>query len=262
MKILLTNDDGYQAIGIRTLAEELSKTHEIYLVAPDTERSGASQSATYFSQDLTVTKQDIPGVKEAYSVSGTPADCAYVGVNFLLKEKMDLVISGINKGWNVSKDCFYSGTVGAAREAIFMGVASIAVSLGVKNELGRKLAVKMVEDLIPVYMNDENRFNYILNINVPNLDISDCKGIMVTEFEPEWKYINTSEKTEIDENKFKIRITGTQMHGNILTDSIQGDASACHNGYVSVTPLSLNMHAGDYQKSLEAHINTKFENKK
>ena len=92
MKILLTNDDGYQAIGIRTLAKELSKTHEIYLVAPDTERSGASQSATYFSQDLTVTKQDIPGVKEAYSTSGTPADCAYVGINFLLKEKMDILM--------------------------------------------------------------------------------------------------------------------------------------------------------------------------
>ncbi len=260
MKILLTNDDGITAVGIQTLAKRLCKNHEIYIIAPESQRSGASHSASYFSSSLMVKKYEYPNVKKAYSVSGTPADCVYVGMNFLLEEKIDLVISGINHGWNVSRDCFYSGTIGAAREALFLGIPAIAISLNSRKEDGFPLASKVVENLIPVYMNDSNKLNYIFNVNVPYVKEEDLKGIKVIGLEPDWKYINDCKKEVIDENNFKITVTGKKMHGNILIDEIVGDASACYNGYVSITPLSLNMYAGDYLEELQALMNT--ENKK
>ncbi len=260
MKILLVNDDGINAKGIRTLAEELSKEHEIYIVAPDSEKSGASQSATYFSKELTITKiEDIPNIVEAYSVSGTPADCSYVALNYLLKDKIDIVISGINHGWNLSLDCYYSGTIGAAREALFMGIPAIATSLGSKDEEGFKVAAKIVKNLIPVYMNDSNKLNYVMNINVPYVKGQKLKGIKVIGFEKEWKYKNDIIKTTIDENKFKLRFSGKEMHGNILSDEIVGDASLCHNGYASVTPLSLNMDAKEYHSELESLLNSEYK---
>lgn len=257
MKILLTNDDGIEATGIQTLAKRLCEKHDIYIVAPDTQRSGASHGASYFSSSLIATEYTFPKVKRAYALSGTPADCVYVGTNFLLEEKMDLVISGINHGWNVSRDCFYSGTVGAAREAIFLGIPAIAISLNSRKEDGFPLASKVCEKLIPIYMKDKNKLNYIFNVNVPYVEEKDLKGMKIIGLEPNWKYINDCKKTKIEENKFKINVTGMKMHGNILTDEIVGDASACYNGYVSLTPLSINMQAGSsYIDELEALMNT------
>lgn len=240
MKILLVNDDGIHGEGILALCKELSKHHEIYIVAPETQMSGGSQSATYFHSELQVKKYDIDGAKEAYSVTGTPADCVYVGINCLLRTKIDLVISGINQGWNVSRDTFYSGTVGAAREALFLGIPAIASSLGSYDVPEFDVAAKIVHKLIPLYMDDPERKKYILNVNIPLLKEEEIKGYKVISSEPEWQYLNDFELYPTEEG-YSVNVIGKGTHGNIIGNKITGDASACYNGYVSITPLAIEM---------------------
>ena len=124
MRILLSNDDGYQARGLRTLAEGLAELAEVTIVAPDRNRSGASNSLT-LDAPLRV-EQAEPNV---YYVNGTPTDCVHVAITGLLADEPDMVISGINHGANLGDDVIYSGTVAAAMEGRFLGLPALAVSL-------------------------------------------------------------------------------------------------------------------------------------
>lgn len=131
MKILITNDDGIDASGLRKLAEIVVKlSDEVYVVAPSGQRSAVSHSITV-GKALRVRQVPFPvGVKAAYSCSGMPADCVKAAVHAILQERPDVVISGINKGYNMGYDTVYSGTVAAAREAVYQGIKGIAVSAG------------------------------------------------------------------------------------------------------------------------------------
>lgn len=239
MKILLCNDDGINAPGIRCLAKQLCKNNEVYIVAPENQMSGASHSATYFHHSLNIKEYDIKGVKCAYSVEGTPVDCVYTGLKFLVKDKIDLVISGINQGWNVALDNFYSGTVGAAREGLFLGVPAIAASLGSYTEAKFDVASKIVESLIPKYLSDKNCKEYILNVNIPLLEEDKIKGFKVIGSEPNYQY-NDNFKLNKSDDGYILDIISNEGH-RVKDDVIRGDASACKNGYVSITPLTLNM---------------------
>ena len=129
MNILLTNDDGYKSPGIWALANRLKEKHNIYIVAPDGERSGASHSASFFAALSYVYHGNVDGV-EVYSLSGTPADCVVFSVRYLLKDvKFDCVLSGINDVLNVGSDIMFSGTFGAAQEATYQGIKGVAISL-------------------------------------------------------------------------------------------------------------------------------------
>src|SRR5215510_118340 len=127
--ILLTNDDGVHAPGIKALAARLSSQGTVYVVAPDREVSACGQSLT-LKHPLRAEKIE----ERVYSVDGTPADCVNLALVKLLPRRPDLVVSGINRGANLGEDVFYSGTVGGAREGTFFGVPSIAVSLTAKHE--------------------------------------------------------------------------------------------------------------------------------
>ena len=124
MRILLSNDDGYQARGLRTLAEHLKPIAEVVVVAPDRNRSGASNSLT-LETPLRVERVD----DNLYYVNGTPTDCVHIAITGLLEQEPDVLISGINNGANLGDDVLYSGTVAAAMEGRFLGIPSIAVSL-------------------------------------------------------------------------------------------------------------------------------------
>ncbi len=163
-KILLTNDDGYQARGLRAMARELAAHADVSIVAPSWERSGAAQSLTL--------RQPIvchPILENEWAVDGTPADCVIVALHKLLKEPPDLVISGINHVANLGENVYYSGTVGAAREAVIHHVPALAVSLcskkadadfGPSAHLSRQLAELVLgEGLQP---------QVVLNVNVPD----------------------------------------------------------------------------------------------
>lgn len=252
MKILLTNDDSIHGKGLLDLADYLKDKHEVYIVAPESQMSGASHSATYFHHSLKVKKYDIKGVKEAYSVEGTPVDCVYAGLKYLVKDKVDLVISGINQGWNVSLDVFYSGTVGGAREALFLGVPAIAASLGSYTEAKFDVACKIVDSLIPKYLNDPKCKEYILNVNIPLLKEDEIKGLKVIGSEPNYQYNDLFKLNKTDDG-YMLDIISNEGH-RVEDNVIRGDASACKNGYVSITPLTLNTDDLSRMKDLEVRF--------
>lgn len=177
MKILITNDDGINAPGIIRLAKVAKKYGEVWIVAPDSQRSGASHSIN-LHVPITVTKVSFPveGV-EAYQTSGTPADCARVGILSIVPDKPDLVLSGINYGHNAGSDVMYSGTVGAAMEAMFQGIAAIAISEG-GCPGGDVVTEEYLEEILDEYVNRGYVEDEIININFPACDLSEVKGIL------------------------------------------------------------------------------------
>ena len=175
MRILISNDDGYQAQGIRLLADSLKELAEVTVVAPDRNCSGASNSLT-LERPLRV-EQAEPNV---YFVNGTPADCVHLAITGLLDDEPDMVISGVNHGANLGDDVLYSGTVAAAMEGRFLGLAAIAVSLA--GERGRhfETAVAITQRLVRHMLQNPLPRETILNINVPDCPIEELTGIQTT----------------------------------------------------------------------------------
>lgn len=177
MRILITNDDGFYAEGIRQLKDALKDDNDVYMVAPDRERSGTSHSLT-LDFPLRINKK---GDKD-YSVDGTPTDCVLVAVHgFMAHNLPDLIISGINHGPNMGEDITYSGTVAAAFEGTILGIRSISISLVGKENLIFDSARIFIRGFVTT-MKDFNLLpGTILNINVPNLLPSEIKGIAITK---------------------------------------------------------------------------------
>jgi len=176
MKILVSNDDGYQATGIRVLAAGLKEIAEVMVVAPDRNRSGASNSLTLDSPVRAYTAED-----GFTSVDGTPTDCVHLAITGLLQDEPDMVVSGINHGANMGDDVLYSGTVAAAMEGRFLGLPAIAVSL-VCNENPHyfETAARVTREVILRLQQQPLPGDTILNINVPDLPYDSLTGMEVT----------------------------------------------------------------------------------
>ena len=179
MKILLSNDDGVFATGIRALAAELSKKNEIYVSAPDSERSAVSRAMTLFSP-IRARKTTIKGLPDisAYAVSGTPVDCVRLALGNLFP-KPDLVVSGINHGPNLGTDVLYSGTVAAAHEAALLGYQSIAISCRSYDAENVETAARVAAIAVEYVSAHPMAFGTLLNVNVPNLTFEELKGVKV-----------------------------------------------------------------------------------
>lgn len=175
MRFLLSNDDGYQAVGISLLAEAIATLGEIDVVAPDRDKSGASNSLTLDSP-LRV-NQDSRGF---HYVNGTPTDCVHLAITGLLEHEPDIVISGINNGTNMGDDVLYSGTVAAAMEARYLGCPAIAVSLAGQNPENYQTAVKYVLEIINSINQSDIDKDMLLNINVPDVPYEKVTGVEVT----------------------------------------------------------------------------------
>ena len=196
MRILLSNDDGYFSPGIARLAEELAGVAEITVVAPERDRSGASNSLT-LDRPLSV-KRSANGFM---FVNGTPTDCVHLAVTGLLDHLPDMVVSGINLGANMGDDTIYSGTVAAATEGYLLGIPSIAVSLASKAgrhfDTAARVTREMVERLRRVPMSGP----VLLNLNVPDLDYDNLRGFEITRLgkrhkaEPVIKEVNPRQET-------------------------------------------------------------------
>jgi 5'-nucleotidase len=175
MKILLSNDDGYQAPGLRILAEQLSAVGDIVVVAPDQDRSGASNSLTLVNPLRARTMEN-----GFIRVDGTPTDCVHLAITGLLDEEPDLVVSGINAGPNMGDDVLYSGTVAAATEGRFLGFPAIAISMNSHDpqyfETGARIAAELVNRLQAFPLSE----NVILNVNVPDIPYERLRGICST----------------------------------------------------------------------------------
>ncbi len=233
MKLLLSNDDGVFASGIRVLAETLSKTHEIFVSAPDAERSGVSRSMTLF-EPLRAKPTKIEGLPElpAYAVSGTPVDCVRLALGNLFSAP-DIVVSGINLGPNLGTDVLYSGTVAAAHEAALLGYQAIAVSsLSYKGEF-LETAARVAEIAVDYISEHPMDFGTLLNINVPGIPYEELKGIKVTS-----TCIQQYELEFIEREDPLGRKYYWPPHGRTsCSDGMDVDDRWAREGYVTVTPL-------------------------
>jgi 5'-nucleotidase len=178
MRVLVSNDDGVDAPGIRVLADGLRAAgHEVIVVAPDRDRSGASNSLT-LDQPLRI-KQLGDGI---WSVAGTPTDCVHLALTGLLEREPDIVVSGINNFANMGDDVIYSGTVAAAMEGRFLGLPAIAMSLATGDHLGRHFdtAARAAREIMARLLVDPLPADTILNVNVPDRPWQELRGFEVT----------------------------------------------------------------------------------
>jgi len=228
LKILLTNDDGYSAKGIRLLFNTLTELgFDTYLVAPETEKSGASHSITLF-KDLIAKKVD----DKIYSVSGTPADCVIYAIH-QVADDFDLVVSGINAGQNMGEDIFYSGTVAAATEACFLGYPALAFSMCAYEDQIYETGVEIVVRIISLGLHKQLKKNELLNINIPNVPHDEIKGFKVTKI-GERRYKNFIHIKDQTENRSVYRVGGDIPE---YVDDDQSDFHAISHNYVSITHL-------------------------
>jgi len=175
MRILISNDDGVMAPGIRALASALSSIADIDVIAPDRNRSGASNSLT-LAQPLRVRQLD----NGYYSVEGTPTDCVHLALTGYFDTVADIVVSGINDGANLGDDILYSGTVAAAMEGRFLGLPAIAISMVGSNIKHYETAAVIARHLVLKLQSHSLPSQTILNVNVPDLPVHEIKGLVVT----------------------------------------------------------------------------------
>ena len=175
MKVLLTNDDGYDAENIKSLCKELSKNHEVWIVAPKNNCSGMSAAISYLNE-IEVTKLE----DKIYAVDGTPADCSYLGLLSIVDFEFDIVISGINHGANIGNDVLYSGTVGAAIGGRNLKYPPIAISVASYNAKDINFISKKSVELIEKLISSNAFVGKVININFPDINQNEFKGVLAT----------------------------------------------------------------------------------
>ena len=236
MNILLCNDDGIESKGLLTLAEVLSDVADIYVVAPEGERSSYSHHLSIRGR-VRYEERKLPFAKKAFALWGTPADCAHLGLKFLIDEKIDLVISGINRGVNASTDIIYSGTIAAAREAYIYHVPAMALSRDGFESTDYYAAAKYGKLIALKYMNAKDNADYFLNVNVPDLCEDQIKGICICDRVGRMIY-HDSYSQEKEDGKDYIRINPSVVEFEGDRDDLRIDMTAVRNGYVAVSPMS------------------------
>jgi len=238
--ILVTNDDGFFSKGIQTLAEVLQELGEVYIVAPDRDRSAVSHALTMHRP----LKVDL--IKEkCFSVNGTPTDCVVVGVKKLLPREPDLLVSGINKGANLGEDVTYSGTVSAAIEGTILNVPSFAISLVGERPFRYETASYFALRIAKFVLEKKLPTDTLLNVNVPNKALQEINGIKVTK-QGKRSYENSIHEIYSPWGEKQYWIGG----GIVSWQKMEGtDIQAIMENYVSVTPLHIdltNYQALDY----------------
>jgi 5'-nucleotidase len=234
LKILVSNDDGFRAEGIRRLREALATLAEVTVVAPDRNRSGASNSLT-LDVPLRVYEAE-PGV---YFVPGTPTDCVHLAISGLFDYSHDMVVSGVNDGANLGDDVLYSGTVAAAIEGRFLGLSTIAVSLNTSAGSGRNFdaAAEIARRLVAQVLRKPLERALILNVNVPDRPLAQIRGFRTTRL----GFRHPSEPVVPAEDPhgrpvYWVGPAGPQQEAGPGTDF-----HAVAEGYVSVTPLQIDL---------------------
>jgi 5'-nucleotidase len=234
MKILISNDDGYRAEGLRALTLALTPLADVTVVAPDRNRSGASNSLT-----LDVPLRVFPFDKDRYLVvNGTPTDCVHLAVSGLFDHEHDMVVSGINDGANLGDDVLYSGTVAAAVEGRFLGLSAIAVSLVIQQNSGQhfETAARVAAELVMRIQRSPLQ-STILNVNVPDLPYEQLKGYRATRLGARHR----SERLVRSEDPRGRPVYWIGPAG-VGQDAGPGtDFHAVASGYVSVTPLQVDL---------------------
>jgi 5'/3'-nucleotidase len=231
MHFLLSNDDGYQAPGLSALAESLADLGKVTVVAPDRDRSGASNSLT-LDAPLYV-NQDNRGF---HYVNGTPTDCVHLAITGLLDEEPDMVISGINSGANLGDDVIYSGTVAAAMEGRFLGCPAIAFSLAGERPFNYDSSVNIANKIIKSLM-QQSLDDVLLNVNIPDLEYDQIKGFAMTR-------LGNRHKSEPAQKAYDPRGREVYWVGPVGAEQDAGEGTDFHairSDQVSVTPLQIDL---------------------
>ncbi len=236
MRILVSNDDGYLAPGIVELAQALEVFGEVIVVAPEQNRSGASNSLT-LDRPVAVHR----AANGFYYVGGTPTDCVHIALTGLFKEPFDLVVSGINNGANMGDDTIYSGTVAAAMEGFLFGVSSIALSTGDKDSPFLADAARVACDIVRRHALHPLPGTVLLNVNIPNRAYDQIRGTLCTRLgkrhqsEPVFETSNPR-----GQKMYWIGAAGSARDAGPGTDF-----HALANGSVSITPLQIDLTHGE-----------------
>lgn len=232
MRILLSNDDGYFAPGLEQLAQAMATLGEVTVVAPERDRSGASNSLT-LDRPLTVRRSP----NGFLQVNGTPTDCVHLAVTGLLEELPHIIVSGINHGANMGDDTIYSGTVAAATEGFLLGIPSFAISLASKPGKNFDTAARVAVELVERYLRKPNPTAWLLNVNVPDVEHDELAGMKITRLGRRHKAEDIIKTVNPrGETVYWVGAAGPAADAGDGTDF---DAVA--KGYVSVTPLQMDL---------------------
>jgi 5'-nucleotidase len=250
--IFVTNDDGIEAPGLKTLVEVLGSLDEVYVVAPDRERSAIGMAIT-LHRPLRATQV----ADHAFSVDGTPVDCVDLAISTLLPKRPKLLVSGINQGQNIGSDIHFSGTIAAAKKGTFLGIPSIAVSLALEQaqeptpamhyETAAAIVCRIAKQVIASGMPDQ----ILLNINVPNYPLSQIKGIEMTRQDLGTYSANAIKRLD-QRGRLYYWIGGERAQIDQGEDT---DLHAIRNQRVSITPVQLDFTAHDLIEPLTAWLN-------
>lgn len=232
MRILISNDDGYFAPGIDILAKALADIADVTVVAPEQDRSGASNSLT-LDRPLSLRR----AANGFFYVNGTPTDCVHLAVTGMLDEMPDMVVSGINNGANMGDDTIYSGTVAAATEGYLLGVPAIAISLASKTATHFETAARIARQLVERFQQQALGEPALLNVNVPDVPYEALQGMAITRLgkrhkaEPVVKAL-----TPRGETVYWVGAAGAAQDAGEGTDF-----HAVRNNQVSITPLQIDL---------------------
>jgi 5'-nucleotidase len=232
MHFLLSNDDGYQAPGLSALAEALKAFGEVTVVAPDRDRSGASNSLT-LSRPLRINKAS----NGFYYVDGTPTDCVHLGITGVMQDEPDMVIAGINHGPNLGDDILYSGTVAAAMEGRFLGYPAVAISFGSSQMEHLSTAARVVRRIVNGMICNPLPGDTILNINIPDVRYDRLMGFKATRL----GYRHKSEPAIKSHDPGGAPIYWVGPPGAAQDAGEGTDFDALRNHAVSVTPLKVDL---------------------
>ena len=247
MKILLTNDDGYQAPNIQNLFRKLSENHDVWIIAPENNCSGMS-AAISFLKDTEIRQVE----ERIYAVDGTPADCTYFGLLGIVDFEFDMVVSGINHGANLGTDVIYSGTVGAAVGGRKLKYPPLALSVASYETVNMDFIVNKTSKIIDTIKSLPEQFHgKVFNVNFPDLSEDECKGIQITSLAkrgvPSKPIVISSDG---DIKKYRYNLSGEPVDEPTLTD-----ARAVKDGYISVSILDYDLDQEPLRENLKSFFN-------
>ncbi len=252
MRILLSNDDGYFAPGLNILAEHIAKIADITVVAPERNRSGASNSLT-LDRPLSVRKAS----NGFFYVNGTPTDCVHIALTGLMEEMPDMVISGINDGANMGDDTIYSGTVAAATEGYLLDIPSIAISMSQHNSTHFETAARVAVELVEHYQKVGFKSKTLLNVNVPDVPYELLRGHSVTRLGKRHKAEPVVQlTTPRNETVYWVGAAGQPNDGGEGTDFY-----AVANHYVSISPIQVDLTKHAQLSEIKDWLNIKSSDK-
>lgn len=234
--ILLSNDDGIDAPGLDALAREMKKLGNVSIVAPDKQRSAVGHAIT-MNYPLRATKKYKNGKFFGYAVEGTPADCVKLAVHSLLKEKPDILVSGVNHGSNTAINIIYSGTVSAATEGTILGIPSLAVSLTTYGKADFRYAASIARKLANLVIANGLPAGTLLNVNVPAVKPGEIRGVRITR-QGKTRWDDTFDVRRDPNDKEYYWLTGKL---EVIDQSDDTDEIAVRKNYVSVTPIQYDL---------------------